>query len=432
MNTKIHQLKTNTKFKLEDRRNLAKRIFDDLRAMSVDGPGVSRESYGPGETAAMAYCAELAQKEGLIVTYDQAANLVIELPGKNNDAPCIICGSHLDSVPQGGNFDGSAGVIGGLISLIRMKREGVVPPRKICVMALRGEESAWFGLCYLGSSALFGELNGDDLERPHRTTRTALSTFMKEAGADVRLISQSEKLLNPKSVAAYIELHIEQGPVMVARKLPVGVVTGLRGNIRHNEVICRGEAGHAGAVPRWLRHDTVLATADLLSRLDTHWAALQERGLDLVLTVGILTTNQNDHAMSRIPGECQFCLEIRSQSIDTLEAFYQLIQSEAKNVSRERGVTFDFDKRSMSSPAKMDNRWVEHLLKICDKKGLPAEALPSGAGHDAGVFANAGIPSAMIFVRNENGSHNPLEAMALNDFMDALDVLDTALLNPVL
>ena len=207
---------------------------------------------------------------------------------------------------------------------------------------------------------------------------------------------------------------------MVARKLPVGVVTGLRGNIRHNQVICKGEAGHAGAVPRWLRHATVLATADLLSRLDTHWAALQERGLDLVLTVGILTTNQNDHAMSRIPGECRFCLEIRSQSIDTLEAFYQLIQSETKNVSRERGVTFDFDKRSMSSPATMDNRWVEHLLKICDKKGMTAEALPSGAGHDAGVFANIGIPSAMIFVRNENGSHNPLEAMDLNDFMDAV------------
>ena len=121
MNTKIHQLKTNSEFKLDDRRDLAKKIFDDLRAMSVDGPGVSRESYGPGETAAMAYCADLAQKEGLIVTYDQAANLVIELPGKDNDAPCIICGSHLDSVPQGGNFDGSAGVVGGLISLIKMK-----------------------------------------------------------------------------------------------------------------------------------------------------------------------------------------------------------------------------------------------------------------------------------------------------------------------
>src|SRR5690606_33423454 len=132
------------------------------------------------------------------------------------------------------------------------------------------------------------------------------------------------------------------GPVMVARNLPVAVVTGLRGNIRHRDVVCRGEAGHAGAIPRWLRHDAVMATADLLHRYDAHWRALLERGLDLVVTAGMISTNPEEHAMSRIPGECRFCLEVRSQSIDTLEAFYQLMRSEADNVGRERGVAFEF------------------------------------------------------------------------------------------
>ena len=407
-------------------------IFDDLRQMSVDGPGVSRSTYGPGETAAMKYCAELAESEGLSSYYDDAANLVIKLPGKVPDEPFIICGSHLDTVPQGGNFDGAAGVVAGLLSLIRMKREDVLPPRTIRVMALRGEESAWFGQCYLGSSALFGSLTKEDLARTHRSTGKTLETYMVELGVKTKPILAGENLIDASAIAGYIELHIEQGPVMVARDLPVAIVTGLRGNIRHQKIICHGDAGHAGAVPRWLRHDAVISTVDLLHRLDSHWAALQERGLDLVLTTGMLMTNQNDHAMSRIPGECEFCLEIRSQSIDTLEAFYQLVRTEAASVGSERGVSFEFDERSLTSPAIMNDRWIKRLLECCEKKGLDPEPIPSGAGHDAAVFANAGVPSAMIFVRNENGSHNPNESMEIEDFMCGVDVLHAALLNPPL
>jgi len=432
MSTKVKRFPEKGSFTRAARLALADRMFTELRALSVDGGGVSRESYGPGEQAAMEYCAVIAEKEGLAVRYDAAANLILELAGADEAAPCIVCGSHLDSVPQGGNYDGAAGVIAGLLALIRMKRAGTVPPRTIRVMALRGEESAWFGQCYLGSSALFGQLAADDLDRRHRTTGRTLGDYMKEAGAEVERIRDGERLLDPATVAAYIELHIEQGPVMVARDLPVAVVTGLRGNIRHGGVVCRGEAGHAGAIPRWLRHDAVMATADLLHRYDEHWRALLERGLDLVVTAGMIATDPEEHAMSRIPGECRFCLEVRSQSIDTLEAFYQLMRTEADNVGRERGVAFEFDRRSLSQPAVMDERWIRHLLESCAALDLPAERLASGAGHDAAVFANSGVPSAMIFVRNEHGSHNPREAMALDDFLHGADVLHAALLAPPL
>lgn len=430
MNTVVHPFPQQGEFDREARIELADHIFSDIRRMSEDGPGVSRDSYGPGEQAAVDYCADLARAEGLTVRFDEAANLIMELPGKDPAAPCIVCGSHLDSVPEGGNFDGAAGVIAGLIALIRMKRADVVPPRTIRVMALRGEESAWFGLCYLGSSALFGQLAKDDLDRKHRVTGKTLGDYMADAGAQVDRIRNGERLIDPADIAAYIELHIEQGPVMVARDLPVGIVTGLRGNIRHAEIVCTGEAGHAGAVPRWLRHDAVMATAELLNRIDKHWQALLERGLDLVVTTGMMSTNADKHAMSRIPGECEFCLEIRSQSIDTLEAFYQLVRSEADNISRDRGVSFAFDRRSLSDPAVMDDRWIRHLMDTCKDLNIAAEELPSGAGHDAAVFANSDIPSAMIFIRNENGSHNPREAMELDDFMYGTDVLYTALLDP--
>jgi N-carbamoyl-L-amino-acid hydrolase len=407
---------------------LAAAIFDDLGRIGADGVGISRDSYGVGEQQAIDYCRALAEREGLACHMDEAANLVIELAGEDPDAPFVVCGSHLDSVPQGGNFDGAAGVVAALLALVRMKRAGAVPRQSIRAMALRGEESAWFGQCYLGSSALFGELAKDDLARCHRTTGRPLIDHMKDAGADVARISNGERLLDVARVAAYIELHIEQGPVMVARDLPVAVVTGLRGNIRHEKIICHGEAGHSGAVPRWLRHDAVLATVELLSRYDEHWRVLQERGLDMVMTTGILQTNPDDHAMSRIPGECSFSLEVRSQSIDTLEVVYQLMRTEAETVASLRGVTFEFDRRSLAQPAMMDDKWVKHLLATCEALELPAETIPSGAGHDAAIFAHAGIPTAMIFVRNEHGSHNPHEAMEIDDFLKGADLLYHALL----
>lgn len=413
-------------------RALSSTMFDDLRRLSGDGIGVNRETYGAGEQAAMDYCVALAGAEGLASRFDEAANLIVELPGQDASAPVVICASHLDSVPQGGNYDGAAGVFAALLVLIRMKRAGIVPERTIRAMALRGEESAWFGQCYLGSNALFGQLAADDLALPRRDTGKPLGAYMQDAGAEVERIKAGEKFLDPASVAVYIELHIEQGPVMIARDLPVAVVTGLRGNVRHQKVLCRGEAGHSGAVPRWLRRDAVFATVELLSRFDEHWRVLLERGLDLVLTAGILHTDADTNAMSRIPGECSFSLEARSQSIDTLEAFYQLIHAEADAVSDARKVSFEFDRRSLARPAMMDDSWVKHLLRTCERLDLPAEAIPSGAGHDAAVFANAGVPSAMIFVRNANGSHNPDEAMDLDDFVHGVNVLFHALLNPPL
>lgn len=409
----------------QDMRQLAGEIFSELRQLGADGVGITRESYGPGETAGLAYIASVAEREGLSVGYDRARNLMITLPTPHQE-PAIVIGSHLDSVPQGGNYDGAAGVVAGLLCLIRLKQAGQIPPQPVVVLGLRGEESAWFGKAYIGSSALFGKLSAEDLAAPHRNTGRPLADYMRDLEVDVEAILTGDVLLNPAGVAAYIELHIEQGPVMVARGLPTAVVTGIRGNIRHKRILCRGEAGHSGAVPRWLRRDAVFATADLICRLDEHWRALQERGLDLVITTGIITTNPAEHSMSRIPGEVEFSFEVRSQSRETLEAFYQLMRTECGAISTQRKVEFVFDRRIDSEPARMDEKWIKRLLDASGRLGLPTETIPSGAGHDAAVFANAGIPSAMIFIRNEHGSHNPHEAMELDDFLAGVELLHAA------
>jgi len=406
---------------------LAEQLFADIRALSFDGVGITRDSYGAGESAAADYLRRFAEQHGLSVESDKAANLVFSLPEEDASAPASWVGSHMDSVPQGGNFDGLAGIIAGLLCQIARKDQttsGAVPLR---VIAFRGEESAWFGKAYMGSGAALGKLTADDLALKHRSSGRTLSECMAAAGADIEAIAAQQQLFDRKSAVAYLELHIEQGPVMVARKLPLAVVPGIRGNVRHNRVTCIGEPGHSGAVPRWLRKDAMFAVADLITHLDEHWKVLLERGSDLVVTTGIVSTDPAEHSISRIPGKVDFSFEVRSKSVDTLEGFYQLFRTECKAISRDRGVRFEFDRRIESAPAAMDPGLSDLLRSACTKAELPVELVPSGAGHDASLFANAGIPTAMLFVRNEHGSHNPDEAMDLDDFMLGTKVLSEAL-----
>jgi beta-ureidopropionase / N-carbamoyl-L-amino-acid hydrolase len=409
-------------------RELCEALFEELRAATGDGVGITRESFGPGESLALDIIERVARALGLATERDAVANLIVTLPGTQPDLPYLACGSHLDSVPQGGNFDGGAGVIAGLAVLAGLKRDGIAPRRTLKLFALRGEESAWFGKAYIGSSALMGRLTPDDLAMRHAVNGRSLGDCMRAVGVDVERVMRGEPMLDRKMVAAWVELHIEQGPVLVARDLPIAIVTGIRGNLRHRSVECLGEAGHSGAVPRWLRRDAVFATAELITHLDRHWRTLLERGCDLVVTAGIMSTDLAEQAIARIPGALRFSFEMRSQSRETLKSFYDLFRAECADVAEQRNVEFRLDRRLESAPASMDPGWVERLRTAARALGLPDEAMPSGAGHDAAVFANAGIPSAMIFVRNENGSHNPHESMRMSDFLAGVAVMRHALM----
>ena len=402
-------------------------LFETLRAATSDVAGITRASYGAGESAALDIIEAKARELGLRTERDAGANLIVTLAGSDARLPHLACGSHVDSVPQGGNFDGAAGVVAGLIVLAGFKQEGPPLRRTLKLYALRGEESARFGRACVGSNALFGKISVTDLAMKATDCDRTLGECMRDVGADIDSIKASRGLVDPKNIAAWLELHIEQGPVLVARGLPVGIVTGIRGNIRHRVVECVGTPGHSGAVPRWLRRDAVFATAELITRLDHHWRTLLERGRDLVITSGIVSTDPREQAIARIPGRLRFSFEVRSQSKETLEASYDLFLSECRLIGEERGVEFKLDRRLESAPAVMNPEWVKRLKAVARGLGLPDEEIPSGAGHDAAIFANQGIPSAMIFVRNEHGSHNPDEAMAMDDFAAGVAIMRNAL-----
>jgi N-carbamoyl-L-amino-acid hydrolase len=408
-------------------RQLAIELFDTFRAMSFDGVGISRETYGPAETAAIEIIERVARDHDLPCRWDAARNLIVRLPGREPARPAVATGSHLDSVPQGGNFDGAAGVVASLMGLIAAQQRGPAL-RDVELYVLRAEESAWYsGPCYFGSRALFGQLTPADFASRHRSSGHALEHHMAACGADLAPLKAGRALLDPARLACWIELHIEQGPVLIGCDKPVGLVTGIRGNVRRRQVVCRGEAGHSGAVPRAFRHDAVLAMADLLARLDEHWRIVTEGDGDLVFTSGIVATDPKEHAVSRIPGEVTFALEFRSQDATTLDAFEAVVRSECNAIGAKRGVAFDLGHAVRTEPAHMAQSLLSVLQCEAETAEIPFECMASGAGHDSAVFANAGVPSAMIFVRNRHGSHNPREAMEYPDFFAGAEVLARAL-----
>jgi N-carbamoyl-L-amino-acid hydrolase len=400
-------------------------LFERLRELTADTEGVTRAAYLLSESAAHDFVADIAREHGLEVSRDRAANLVMTLPGRGA-APPVFVGSHLDSVPQGGNYDGAAGVLAGLLCLIRLRLSGLTPPRTIKLIAFRGEESPWFNVAWVGSRALFGELGGD-LERTHRQSGRTMRDHLAAANADVEAIAAGRRLLQPEEIAAFYELHIEQGPVMIERDAAVGIVSGIRGILRIPSIVCSGEEGHSGAVPRELRRDAVAAVVELLHRLDTDWRKLLAQGHDIVVTSGVLSTNPRQHSASRIAGEITFSLDVRSLERAVLDDFQNRLKASIRDISHSHHVSFELGSRYLMPPETMDPDLRRHLHRAAEHCGVPVIDIASGSGHDAMVFARNGVPSAMIFVRNQNGSHNPREAMEIADFLKAADVLYHAL-----
>ena len=402
---------------------VAERLFEALRRETADGPGITRMSYGPGEAAAHFLVRELASELDLSISTDAASNLYMTLEGRSR-GPAIMVGSHLDSVPVGGNFDGAAGVAMGLSVLAGYRRLGVLPPRDVTVMAIRAEESTWFPASYIGSRAAFGRLTVSELDGLRRNgDGLILGDAIAVAGGEPHELRSGMAHLDPSAIEVFVEPHIEQGPVLLQAGVPVGIVTGIRGSFRYREACCLGRYAHSGATPRSARHDAVRASAALVEALDGLWDRFEADGHDLSITVGKFSTDPAEHAFSKVPGRVDLAIDVRSQSRETLEALRAGLKQCVGEIGRKHGVTFVLGCETGSRPAAMDPEVRQRLKVACDAEGIRWLSLASGAGHDAAVFAWMGVPTAMLLIRNEHGSHNPEEMMELDDFAVAARAL---------
>jgi N-carbamoyl-L-amino-acid hydrolase len=407
---------------------LAARLFDALRAASLDPPGVSRASYGAGEQAAHKLARAEALALGLECHSDPVGNLFMILPGADRALPAVYLGSHLDAVPHGGNFDGAAGVVMGLALCADLLAAGTTLPRDLMVLGIRAEEMCWFPAFYLGSRAGFGLLPPDlpDSLRRSDSNRT-LADHMAELGLDPGFIRAGRASLDPARIHCFIEPHIEQGPVLAAAGIPVAVVSGIRGSLRHPRCLASGAWGHAGAEPRGNRRDAVLAAVELAGALEAFWVAEEAAGRDLVLTLGEFHTPAAMHGPTKIPGELRFSLDIRSEDRAVLDAAAALLAERAEAILARRGVALAYGPPMRVEPLRMAPRLRAALAAGAGAAGVATLTMASGAGHDALIFGQQGVDCAMLFIRNTGGSHNPEEAMELDDFNAALAVLRAAM-----
>ena len=399
----------------------ARDFFNDVRELTrspAPREGVTRLGYSPEEDRAMERIEASGRELGLEIERDPAGNLWMTLPGRDRTLPAVVAGSHADSVLDGGNYDGLAGVAAALCTVKWLRDTGRTPLRDFRVLAIRCEEQ---GL--VGTTAMLGKLRPEDLGRSFVKGGATLAELFAARGMDPAPFMSGRPLIDLSRIAVFLETHIEQSLKLDSSETRrVGLVTGIRGIRCHRSIRAIGETAHAGATEFPYRHDAALACALFVARIYERWQRALAMGDDLVVTTGSIRT-PDTAIFNKISGECEMTLDMRSLDDAAFARFSAVIDRTLEEVADETGVRFERDPAVVIAPNHCDERLVGRLADAAGRLGIGVERMASGAGHDAANFGAAGVPFAMLFIANQNGSHNPHEAMKLEDFLAATHVM---------
>lgn len=375
--------------------------------------GMSRFSFTSEERLAKNLTIEYMHQAGLTVREDEVGNLIGRKEGKHANGPVVLIGSHLDSVPNGGIFDGPLGVLAGIEVLQSMQEQGIEPDLPVEVIAFTDEEGARFQYGMIGSRALAGTIQAADLERSDQDGIT-ITQAMRESGFAPERIGEAAR--EKGSIRAYVELHIEQGKVLENAGLSVGVVSGIAGPL-WLQFNLKGEAGHAGATPMNNRKDALLAASKIIQALDQE----VRKHPNAVGTVGQLSVQPG--GINVIPGHVEFSVDLREVDEPTRDTIEQRMLELSEQICREQGIEWEVRTLQRVAPAPCSAEIRDAIELSCQTVGLGTRTLPSGAGHD-GMQLKAICPIGMIFIRSRNGiSHNPEEWSSQEDCADGANVL---------
>ena len=394
-------------------------LFAKLTAFGKNNEGgLTRLSYSPEFQAAQTMLAEFMKNIGMTVAIDAVGNLIGTYPGRDNSLKPICSGSHLDSVPNGGMFDGALGIVTALECLRGWHEEGWQPLRPVKVIAFVEEEGSRFGSVCFGSRAMAGELHGTDPGSFRNSEGRTLPEFLADCHLDNDPFNKETSLQNN---AAFVELHIEQGAALTESGCSVGIVKAIAG-IKRLNVVIKGKANHSGSTAMHRRQDALVAASSLVAFVYDN--ALASHG-NYVATVGKLNVLPN--AENVIPGEVQLTIEMRSADTTVLEAAKEKIMRQYLQISTDYKVTIETVSEYNVAPMPMDKELIQTITEASDSLGIDYRLLPSWAGHDAMIIGRY-IPTAMIFVPSINGiSHSPLELSEWPAIEKATKVLDNTL-----
>ncbi|MBE1552999.1 Zn-dependent hydrolase [Sporosarcina limicola] len=400
------------------------RIQNDILTLAgminEEAEGYTRRPFTKWYAQSRAWLAEEMRKCGLAVQIDASSNLIGRLEGINKSLPPLMIGSHTDTVTGGGRFDGIIGVLAGIEIVRQLSEKNMALDHTLLIVDFTAEEPSEFGISTIGSRGMVNNLSTEMLSRKD-PDGLVLSEGIKLAGGRPKDIPV--EALQKGDLSLYLELHIEQGPVLEQTNTDLGIVTGIVGIQRYRiEVV--GQANHAGTTPMNMRFDALTAASTLLLAIES--IANQQYEELVVGTVGRLFNEPNGSNV--IPGRVIFDVELRSLSTNAVDQMVNQIKEEITIVESNRSVNIVMDKLSQSDPIIVDQEVVNGIEKSCSKIGKTTH-LPSGAGHDANQIARIS-PIGMIFVPSKDGkSHCPEEFTEYEQVAKGVQALGNALLH---
>ncbi len=394
------------------------RISQHLNALAEFGKnpqgGVSRLAYSEADRRGREYVFGLMQQAKLDVAIDAAGNIIGRRAGSDRSLKPLLFGSHIDSVPEGGNYDGVVGSLGAIEVAQTLAENNLTTRHPLEVVIFQNEEG---GL--IGSRAINGELTEKELDLVSRSGKT-IREGIRVLGGDPTKLSGVKR--DKGSIAAYLELHIEQGGILEAEKLDIGVVEGIVG-INWWDVTIEGFANHAGTTPMNKRQDALLAAAKFIEAVNRIVTSIPGRQVGTVGRIQALPGAPNV-----IPGKVVLSLELRDLDAAKIQMMYQKIRSEADQIAQASRTKFDFKEINVNIPAPTDARIRSLIDQSAKELGLSTKQMPSGAGHDAQDMARL-APVGMIFIPSVGGiSHSPKEFSRPQDIENGANVLLHALL----
>jgi beta-ureidopropionase / N-carbamoyl-L-amino-acid hydrolase len=385
-----------------------------LAQFSETPGGLTCTYFSPAHKAVAAQLREWMSAAGLDACIDAVGNVVGRYACADAAAPSLLIGSHYDTVVNAGLFDGRLGILTALVVAEHLRRTGRRLPFHLEVIAFAEEEGVRFGAPYIGSSAIAGRFDENVLARQD-SGGVSLAALLRGEKVDLSAIRKLAR--RAEMLRGYLEVHIEQGPVLLSRGLPVGIVTSIAGTARFR-ITVDGVAGHAGTVPMADRHDAAAAAAEMILAVERRCAAAPT----LVGTVGQLAVPNGQ--INVIPGRCDLSLDIRADDDATRDAAISDILKIIQDIATRRGVTADVTEIARHRAVPCAPRMQSALARAAARAGVELFYLPSGAGHDAELFAGL-TDIGMLFVRCGNGgiSHSPLETITAADAEIAARIL---------
>ena len=386
-----------------------RRLMRDLNSIGRIGLGnhgaVTRLVFSVKELRSRQVLIHLMRQAGLKIHVDLIGNIFGRLEGNDPKAPAVLAGSHLDTVIHGGKYDGPVGVIGALEAVRTIRENHILVQSPLEVVCFIGEESSRFGFSTLGSSLVAGEVRPQDLANAVDQQGTKLADVLASLGISRRNLNAIKR--KPKELKAYLELHIEQGPILEAKNKRIGLVTAIAAPSRFR-VVFTGRADHSGTTPMEMRKDALVAAAQLIEFVEKTCGKFSSMAKGRVVgTVGAIKIEPG--VINAVPGRAELAVDIRGITARSKDHVAKLVKQKASAIGKARGVGVEILLIREEHPVALDKGLLRMTSKLCDQRRLDYEIMPSGAGHDAMQMAKI-TRAAMIFVPSASGiSHNPLE-----------------------